>query len=510
MNTRQQTLTTLVVFLALVAACSRGGDDNKPSARILAPLDQHAIILGETIAVESRANDDNGISKVELRVNGAQVELTDVPKGEKSFRVVQSYHPPDAGVYQITVIAHDTKGQPSEPTTISISVRPAPTPTASATSSPTATPPQTPTVGEGPHGTNGCTYEATFVTDVTIPDNMPLAPGTEFVKTWRMRNSGTCDWGSGVEFVFVDGERMGGPASVNVPETPGGSTIDISVTLQAPPEAGTYSGIWRMRAPDGNDFGDQPYVLIAVPTTAALTPSATPTTTATPRPDLDITLISGNLELLVGERLKLRVTIRNKGTRATDQLALIRADLGAGVEIQGSMPTVSAGGEKVVSLSHSFDTPTDFYISIVVDPDDEIVEEDEANNSERVAVTVNPPIRVSGTVTATRGLAFDLDDGSSEPENMDLEWRVVEGTVFVGLLNNAGAAPLGDEVDGISYAQAAGLTWATDQLTLIDLAKGSRFGLRTSDGRIGYARVEEVLDDARTSARLTYIVWDWQ
>ena len=509
MNTRQHTLTTLIVFLALVAACGRGGGDNKPSVRILSPLDQHAIMLGETVKVESRANDDKGVSQIELHIDGIQVELADVPKGEKSYRVEQSWLPPDAGVYQVTVIAHDTKGQPSEPATISISVRPAPTPTPGATPSPTATPPLSPTAGQGPLGANGCTYEATFVSDVTIPDNTPLAPATEFVKTWRMRNSGTCDWGPGIQFVFVDGERMGAPASVNVPSTPADNTVDISVTLQAPPQTGTYSGIWRIRTPDGKDFGDRPYLQIVVSTAATVTPSATPTTTAAPKPDLDITLISGNLELLVGERLKLRVTIRNQGTRATDRLALVRAVLGAGLEIESSVPSLPAGGEQVVILDHSFDAPADLVISISVDPDDEIAEEDEANNSERVAVIANPPLYATGTVTATRGVSFDLDDGSSEPERLDIEWRVVEGSVFVGLLNNAGAAPLGKEIDGISYALAAALTWATEQLTLIDLAEGSLFGLRTNEGRIGFARVDEVPDDARTNARLTYFIWDW-
>jgi len=29
-----------------------------------------------------------------------------------------------------------------------------------------------------------CTYRATFVADVTIPDNTVIPPGTSFVKTW--------------------------------------------------------------------------------------------------------------------------------------------------------------------------------------------------------------------------------------------------------------------------------------------------------------------------------------
>ena len=81
-----------------------------------------------------------------------------------------------------------------------------------ATVTPTSYPSSTPQ--EEPTAPVDCTYHATFVTDVTIPDDTRLAPGTEFVKTWRLRNSGTCDWGPGFRFVFIEGEPMGGPAAV--------------------------------------------------------------------------------------------------------------------------------------------------------------------------------------------------------------------------------------------------------------------------------------------------------
>mgnify|MGYP001814958231 FL=1 len=35
---------------------------------------------------------------------------------------------------------------------------------------------------------------AAYVSDVTIPDNTRFDGGEEFVKTWRVRNNGTCPW----------------------------------------------------------------------------------------------------------------------------------------------------------------------------------------------------------------------------------------------------------------------------------------------------------------------------
>ena len=64
-------------------------------------------------------------------------------------------------------------------------------------------------------------------------------------------------------------------------------------------------------------------------------------------------------------------------------------------------------------------------------------------------------------------------------------------------------------MEKLSYALTAGLDWETEQFPLPDLADGMVFGFRTSDGRIGISYVDQVLDEARTSARLTYLIWDW-
>jgi hypothetical protein len=91
---------------------------------------------------------------------------------------------------------------------------------------------------------------------------------------------------------------------------------------------------------------------------------------------------------------------------------------------------------------------------------------------------------------------------------LDAEWRVVEGAIYLGLQNGAGAAPLSGEAESISYGLVSGLAWETEQLLLDDLTVGRLFGFRTNAGRVGYARVQELLDDTRTSVQLTYWVWD--
>jgi hypothetical protein len=44
-----------------------------------------------------------------------------------------------------------------------------------------------------------------------------------------------------------------------------GEEIELSVTLIAPSEEGTYRGEWQLFAPDGTPFGTRAFVLIQVP-----------------------------------------------------------------------------------------------------------------------------------------------------------------------------------------------------------------------------------------------------
>ena len=96
-----------------------------------------------------------------------------------------------------------------------------------------------------------------FIKDVTIPDEMDLAPGEHFTKTWRIQNSGSCPWTIGYLLYFESGDIMGGPSSQGLTsETiPPGDTIDISVDLIAPLETGSYQGNWKVRNVKGDGFG---------------------------------------------------------------------------------------------------------------------------------------------------------------------------------------------------------------------------------------------------------------
>jgi hypothetical protein len=123
---------------------------------------------------------------------------------------------------------------------------------------------------------NECAFDAQFIADVSIPDDTILEPESAFVKTWRVRNSGTCAWRGGLELRFISGDRMDGPASVVVSPTLVGETVDISVPFSAPRNAGAYTSNWQLNTAEEQTFGDPLYVQVVVEPTATGAPTAAP------------------------------------------------------------------------------------------------------------------------------------------------------------------------------------------------------------------------------------------
>ena len=76
------------------------------------------------------------------------------------------------------------------------------------------------------------------------------------MKTWRLENNGTCDWPADTQVVFLSGSQMGAPSSQSIGAAVDvGEERDISVTMKAPAEAGTYTGYWMLKIPNGGRFG---------------------------------------------------------------------------------------------------------------------------------------------------------------------------------------------------------------------------------------------------------------
>jgi len=102
---------------------------------------------------------------------------------------------------------------------------------------------------------SACVDSAVFVSDVTIPDNTVFMPNTPFTKTWRLKNTGTCNWDDNYLVAYISGSTMSQqPGYWILPQGQvvlPGQTLDVSVGMTSPIENGNYASYWGLKTSDG-------------------------------------------------------------------------------------------------------------------------------------------------------------------------------------------------------------------------------------------------------------------
>jgi len=97
----------------------------------------------------------------------------------------------------------------------------------------------------------GC-YSDALVSEASLPK---LNPGENFVKSWQIENSGSCDWNGDFKITFVGGNLFGSDTTKIRKSVASGSTIEVSLPMVAPGSAGKYTSSWQMSTDDGAFFG---------------------------------------------------------------------------------------------------------------------------------------------------------------------------------------------------------------------------------------------------------------
>jgi peptidoglycan hydrolase-like protein with peptidoglycan-binding domain len=169
----------------------------------------------------------------------------------------------------------------AEPT---VMVQTTPDPVAQATPNavqPAATPTTEPPISATPT-VEGCVFGASYMADITIPDDTTFEANAAFIKTWRIKNSGTCEWEAGMKLSYVSGDPLGGPPTVDVPVVALNAPVEVSVNYVAPAAPGTYRSNWRMQNSVGTQFGSTLYVQIVVPEPVVAGSTDTPPAPASP------------------------------------------------------------------------------------------------------------------------------------------------------------------------------------------------------------------------------------
>jgi hypothetical protein len=105
---------------------------------------------------------------------------------------------------------------------------------------------------------------ARFIKDITVPDGSEVAPGTRFIKIWRLRNDGEQAWPQDTRLSFVGGDKLSEQDYVLVGSVAPGQSIDVAVDLTAPTSEGKYVSFFRPTLYDGSRFGNRVWVEIMV------------------------------------------------------------------------------------------------------------------------------------------------------------------------------------------------------------------------------------------------------
>lgn len=105
---------------------------------------------------------------------------------------------------------------------------------------------------------SNCTDYAVYIGDVTIPDGTMVPPGTTFVKTWSVRNAGSCTWTPDYKMVWVGADPMDSAHSVQMTtqNVLPGQIAHVSVSLTAPKELKRHVfSQWKLMNAKGQVFG---------------------------------------------------------------------------------------------------------------------------------------------------------------------------------------------------------------------------------------------------------------
>lgn len=270
-------LLGIIAAAIVIGVGAAGGSQTNgqgPTVQIQSPMDDAQVQVNQEIVVQSTSADAQGVTRVELWVDGnlGPVTFSSSEGGQPTLVAAQQWTFLQPGAHTIQVRARNRANAEGTSPLITVNVlgTSGVTPSASPSqAAPTATTSTT------------CTDAGDFVADVTIPDGTQVQPGTQVDKVWRFRNTGTCSWGAGYRWVYVSGEKMGAPESVAVPATAPGQEADLRVVFTAPQAPGTYVSRWQMQAPDDTPFGTVAILSIVV---RPVVPTKTPRPTATRTP----------------------------------------------------------------------------------------------------------------------------------------------------------------------------------------------------------------------------------
>jgi hypothetical protein len=495
-----------ILLLAPILACNPPMPTPEgPTVSIVFPGDGANVTVGEQVLIQSAASDTRGIARVDLLIDSVVVRTDPPAEGTPDvLAIAQPWFPQAPGDVLVQVIAYNVSNQPSPPASITLHVVERAAGVEPTAVSPTSTP--VPDVT----GVGGCTLNASYVADLTIPDGSELQPGVSFVKTWRILNSGTCDW-SGYNLVFVGGSQLGASAAVAVPPTNSGATVDVSVPMVAPETPGSYEGDWRMQSDAGKAFGSTVWVSIDVPPPVTGTPAPTGTLSAT----LTVAPTKTHTPTPTGTP-PAAPTDLTMSTSTTGYVSLVWTDNASDEEgfhvlVDGAILYTLVGADTTgwgFPYADYADVWCDQTVDLTVVAYRGATWSDPSNAVQYTGPPCSPSVLTQGSVSIVLGNGLDLDTGTvgALDVNSEMLWQKPGGSLLLRAMNGASFGVMGAVGPSVpSYAACDSL--AKDAFGGVPApAVGTLLCYSTTEGNLAGIRVDEIQADE--DIVLSFVTWE--
>jgi len=186
-------------------------------------------------------------------------------------------------------------------------------------------------------------FLARFVSDVSVPAGTVMEPGQNFVKIWKIKNTGALAWPESTLLSFnprQGGDLLGAPSEVPVGPLAEDGVVEIQVPCVAPTQPGRYLSSWKL-VDGGNEgcrFGQRLWIdiVVAAPSEkttvqevippATLPPPLVPTIALSPVPVEPI--LHPAVLPATPDEAKMLTTLTEMGFVHPDLLAVLRRHKG--------------------------------------------------------------------------------------------------------------------------------------------------------------------------------------
>ncbi len=381
-----------------------------------------------------------------------------------------------------------------------------------ATSEPTPVPEDT---GDG-SSTEGGGFNMAFVQDVNVPDGTRFDAGTQFDKTWRVRNNGSVAWSQGTQLVYLRGNQLGGPGAVTVPPTAVNNVIDVTVSLTAPSNNGEYQSYWRLREPGGQFFGPEVFVIIEVANSDSDDNGDDndngDNEQSADGPDLVIRSFRTLDEPEANQEFELEIIVKNEGNQTAAE-SVLQLDIEGADDPTFETPELGAGEEATITPEITLEDEQTYKMTAAADIDGDVTETNEGNNAAIIEVEVGEGIDVleSGSldIEANDCVDFDVGNEGACGGDSDVLWFVDTGDPDERELrveDDARIAVYGTGQPSYDDCKSSGLDnnpigADTDDN---DIPDGTYVCFETDQDNIGYFLV----DDYDDTLEVNYLTWD--